>query len=117
VRRPPGNSLAGVEASLNPSARAIPAHLTTGQYARLVGEWVERIDLQRPAYGTQSLRRTKAALVYKQTGNLRARQILLGHGKLESTLRNLGSGLTDHSQKMPAAVRAMADMKVCAHRS
>jgi hypothetical protein len=111
VRRPPGNSLAGVEASLNSSARAIPAHLTTGQYARLVGEWVERIDLQRPAYGTQSLRRTKAALVYKQTGNLRARQILLGHGKLESTL------LTDHSQKMPAAVRAMADMKVCAHRS
>jgi integrase len=65
-------------------------HLSTRQYARLVGEWVEAVGLSRLLYGTHSLRRTKVALIYKQTGNLRAVQILLGHTKLESTVRYLG---------------------------
>jgi integrase len=65
-------------------------HLSTRQYARLVGDWVEAAGLGRSAYGTHSLRRTKVALLYKRTGNLRAVQILLGHTKLESTVRYLG---------------------------
>jgi integrase len=80
---------------LFPSRARRGEHLTTRQYARLVGEWVELIDLQRRAYGTHSLRRTKVALVYKRTGNLRACQILLGHGKLESTVRYLGIEVDD----------------------
>jgi integrase len=62
-------------------------HLSTRQYARLVGEWVEAVGLSRLLYGTHSLRRTKVALIHKRTGNLRAVQILLGHTKLESTVR------------------------------
>jgi integrase len=65
-------------------------HLSTRQYARLVGEWVVAIGLCRSTYGTHSLRRTKVSLIYKRTGNLRAVQILLGHSKLESTVRYLG---------------------------
>lgn len=65
-------------------------HLSTRQYARLVGEWVEAAGLGRLACGTHSLRRTKVALIYKRTGNLRAVQILLGHTELESTVRYLG---------------------------
>ena len=60
-------------------------HLSTRQYARIVNRWVESIGLDRNKYGTHSLRRTKAALIYKKTGNLRAVQLLLGHSKLEST--------------------------------
>lgn len=60
------------------------------QYARLVDEWVSGIELRREDYGTHSLRRTKAALIYKQMGNLRAVQILLGHTKIECTVRYLG---------------------------
>jgi integrase len=70
-------------------------HLSTRQYARLVGEWVEAVGLGRLAYGTHSLRRTKVALIYKRTGNLRAVQILLGHAKLESTVRYLGVEVED----------------------
>ena len=70
-------------------------HLSTRQYARLVGEWVEAVGLSRLAYGTHSLRRTKVALIYKRTGNLRAVQILLGHTKLESTVRYLGVDAED----------------------
>ena len=70
-------------------------HLSTRQYARLVDEWVSGIGLRREEYGTHSLRRTKAALIYKQTGNLRAVQILLGHTKIESTVRYLGVDIED----------------------
>ena len=70
-------------------------HLSTRQYARLVGDWVEAVGLGRSAYGTHSLRRTKVALIYKRTGNLRAVQILLGHTKLESTVRYLGVDAED----------------------
>ena len=73
-----------------PSRARTGKHLSTRQYARLVGDWVEAVGLGRSAYGTHSLRRTKVALIYKRTGNLRAVQILLGHAKLESTVRYLG---------------------------
>src|SRR4028119_928458 len=70
-------------------------HLSTRQYARLVGEWVEAVGLSRLVYGTHSLRRTKVALIYKRTGSLRVVQILLGHTKLESTVRYLGADAED----------------------
>lgn len=69
--------------------------ISTRQYARLVEEWVIGIGLRREDYGTHSLRRTKAALIYKQTGNLRALQILLGHTKIETTVRYLGVDVED----------------------
>jgi len=62
-------------------------HLSTRQYARIVNQWVESIGLDPYKYGTHSLRRTKAALIYKKTGNLRAVQLLLGHTKLDYLLR------------------------------
>jgi integrase len=71
------------------------AHISTRQYARLVDEWVTGIGLRLEDYGTHSLRRTKASLIYKQTGNLRAVQILLGHTKIESTVRYLGVDIED----------------------
>lgn len=70
-------------------------HLSTRQYARLVDEWVTAIGLRREDYGTHSLPRTKAAIIYKQTGNLRAVQILLGHTKIETTVRYLGVEVED----------------------
>jgi len=70
-------------------------HISTRQYARLVDEWVTGIGLRREDYGTHSLRRTKASIIYKQTGNLRAVQILLGHTKIESTVRYLGVDIED----------------------
>ena len=77
-------------------SRARPGqHLGTRQYARIVRGWVGMIDVEPEAYGTHSLRRTKVALVYKKTGNLRACQLLLGHQKLESTVRYLGIEVDD----------------------
>lgn len=70
-------------------------HISTRQYARLVDEWVAAIGLDPALFGTHSLRRTKASLIYKRTGNLRAVQILLGHRKIESTVRYLGVDLED----------------------
>lgn len=70
-------------------------HVSTRQYARLVDEWVTAIGLRREDYGTHSLRRTKAAMIYKATGNLRAIQILLGHTKIENTVRYLGVDIED----------------------
>lgn len=70
-------------------------HISTRQYARLVDEWVTGIGLRPEDYGTHSLRRTKASIIYKQTGNLRAVQILLGHTKIESTVRYLGVDIED----------------------
>ncbi|AVF05926.1 MULTISPECIES: tyrosine-type recombinase/integrase [Devosia] len=77
-------------------SRADPKdHLSTRQYARLVDEWVTAIGLRKEEYGTHSLRRTKASLIYKATGNLRAVQILLGHTKIENTVRYLGVDVED----------------------
>ncbi len=70
-------------------------HVSTRQYARLVVEWVTGIGVRSENYGTHSLRRTKAAIIYKATGNLRAVQILLGHTKIESTVRYLGVDVED----------------------
>ena len=70
-------------------------HISTRQYAHLVDEWVAAIGLDPALFGTHSLRRTKASLIYKRTGNLRAVQILLGHRKIESTVRYLGVDLED----------------------
>ncbi|MGO4134444.1 tyrosine-type recombinase/integrase [Rhizobium brockwellii] len=70
-------------------------HLSTRQYARLVDEWVTGIGLRQEDYGTHSLRRTKAAMIYKAAGNLRAIQILLGHTKIENTVRYLGVDIED----------------------
>lgn len=70
-------------------------HLSTRQYARLVDEWVTAIGLNSREYGTHSLRRTKASMIYKRTGNLRAVQLLLGHSKIENTIRYLGVDIDD----------------------
>jgi integrase len=69
--------------------------LTTRQYARLVQEWVVCIGLDPAKFGTHSLRRTKAVLIYRRTGNFRAVQLLLGHSKIESTVRYLGIEVDD----------------------
>jgi len=70
-------------------------HLGTRQYARIVHGWVEEIGLDGQAYGTHSMRRTKPTLIYRKTKNLRAVQLLLGHTKLESTVRYLGIEVED----------------------
>ena len=69
--------------------------LTTRQYARLVSGWIASIGLDASFFGTHSLRRTKATLIYRRTGNLRAVQLLLGHTKIESTVRYLGIEVDD----------------------
>jgi integrase len=69
--------------------------VTSGQYARLVSGWIAGIGLDQTLYGTHSLRRTKATLIYRKTGNLRAVQLLLGHRKIESTVRYLGIEVDD----------------------
>ena len=69
--------------------------MTTRQYARLLSEWLTAIGLDPHVYGTHSLRRTKATLIYRRTGNLRAVQLLLGHTKIESTVRYLGIEVDD----------------------
>ncbi len=70
-------------------------HLGTRQYARILDGWVEQIGLDPSAYGTHSMRRTKASLIYRRTKNLRAVQLLLGHRKIESTVRYLGIEVDD----------------------
>ena len=80
---------------LFPSRIASSPHLSTRQYARIVERWVSDIGLDSGQYGTHSLRRTKPTLIYKRTRNLRAVQLLLGHTKLESTVRYLGVEVDD----------------------
>jgi integrase len=70
-------------------------HLSTRQYARIVNDWVEEIGLDPTSYGTHTMRRTKPTLIYRRTKNLRAVQLLLGHTKLESTVRYLGIEVED----------------------
>jgi integrase len=71
------------------------AHLSTRQYGRIVDGWVSMIGLDQTQYGTHTMRRTKPSLIYKKTKNLRACQLLLGHRKLESTVRYLGIEVDD----------------------
>jgi integrase len=80
---------------LFPSRLRISNHLSTRQYARIVKAWVTAVGLDPSLYGTHTLRRTKATLIYRRTKNLRAVQLLLGHTKLESTVRYLGIEVDD----------------------
>jgi len=80
---------------LFPSRIRDSLHLSTRQYARIVNAWVEQIGLDAANYGTHTMRRTKASLIYKRTKNLRAIQLLLGHTKLDSTVRYLGIEVED----------------------
>lgn len=80
---------------LFPSRLRDSPHVSTRQYARIVKHWVTSAGLDPAAYGTHSMRRTKATLIYKRTKNLRAVQLLLGHSKLESTVRYLGIEVDD----------------------
>ena len=89
---------------LFPSRMVQGAHLSTRQYIRLVKDWIALIGLEPANYGSHSLRRTKVSMLYRKTGNLRACQLLLGHTKLESTVRYLGVELDDAlalSQEFP----------------
>jgi integrase len=82
-------------AFLFPSRIHRSPHLSTRQYARIVNDWVMSIGLEPASYGTHSMRRTKATLIYRRTKNLRAVQLLLGHSKLDSTVRYLGIEIDD----------------------
>jgi integrase len=75
--------------------RGRESHLSTRHYSRIVKEWARSVGLDPSRYGTHSLRRTKATLIYKRTKNIRAIQLLLGHTKLESTVRYLGIEVDD----------------------
>jgi len=86
---------AGQDRYLFPSRFRKQPHISTRQYARIVHRWVERAGLDSSAYGTHSMRQTKPAQIYRKTGNLRAVQLLLGHTKLESTVRYLGIEVDD----------------------
>ena len=83
------------EGFLLPSCLHDSPHVSTRPYARIVEDWVVAAGLDPSAYGTHSMRRTKATLIYKRTKNLRAVQLLLGHSKLESTVRYLGIEVDD----------------------
>ena len=80
---------------LFPSRKDTTTHISTRQYAKLLKDWVADVGLDPKSYGTHSLRRTKATLIYRRTKNLRAVQLLLGHAKVESTVRYLGVELDD----------------------
>jgi len=80
---------------LFPSRIRKSQHLSTRQYSRMVLSWVAAIGLDPTPYGTHSMRRTKATLLYRRTKNLRAIQLLLGHSKLDSTVRYLGIEIDD----------------------
>lgn len=71
------------------------SHLSTLQYARIVRGWVMSVGLELSACGTHSMRRTKVAQIYNETGNLHAVQLLLGHPKMDSTVRYLGIDIED----------------------
>ncbi len=83
------------EQYLFPSRIHASPHISTRQYARIVSSWIKSIGLDPAAYGTHTMRRTKATLIYQQTKNIRAVQLLLGHTKLESTIRYLGLEVDD----------------------
>jgi integrase len=80
---------------LFPSRQPSSQHLSLRQYSRILGKWVSEAGLDPTIYGTHSMRRTKATLIYRQTKNIRAVQLLLGHSKLESTVRYLGIDIDD----------------------
>jgi integrase len=80
---------------LFPGRIHVSPHLSARQYARLVHRWVRSVGLDDTAYGTHTMRRTKASLIYRHTKNLRAGRLLLGHTKVEGTVRYLGIEVDD----------------------
>lgn len=80
---------------LFPAKSTDTSHISTRQYSRMLNIWLTSIGLDASIYGTHSIRRTKASLIYRRTKNLRAVQLLLGHTKLESTVRYLGIEVED----------------------
>ena len=80
---------------LFPSRLRAGAHVSTRQYGRIVGRWIKSIGLDPAGFGTHTMRRTKPTLIYRRTKNLRAIQVLLGHTKVESTVRYLGIEVDD----------------------
>ncbi len=112
---PIGIKHAGLTAEdpLFPSWVRKSADLSTRQYARIVDSWVEQLGRDRAYYGTHTLRRTKATLIYPRTKNLRAVQLLLGHTKLESTVRYLGMEVTTLSKcRADGGVAPLAGQRV-----
>jgi integrase len=102
-KRQPGSFLFG-------GRRGKEKSLTTRQYARLVSTWTAMIGLDASLFGTHSLRRTKATLIYRKTGNLRAVQLLLGHSKVESTVRYLGIEGRGDLKNFVRSVRPLSDL-------
>jgi site-specific recombinase XerC len=94
-----------------PSRLHASPHLSTRQYARIMRDWVLSIGLKPSASGTHLMRRTKAAQIYKKTGNLRAVQLLLGHTKMDSTVRYLGvaADACEHGHADPYQDRGICD--------
>ena len=90
-----GSSGIHSEDYLFPSRLHASPHLSTRQHARIVRGWIREIGLDTSAYGTHTMRRTTASLIYRRTKNLRVVQLLLGHTKLESTVRYLGIEVDD----------------------
>jgi integrase len=80
---------------LFPSRQRVGAPISTRQYGRIVDSWIKSIDLDPAGFGTHTMRRTKPTLIYRRTKNLRAIQLLLGHTKVESTVRYLGIEVDD----------------------
>ena len=80
---------------LFPSPRKPGRHICYHYYANIVKSWVSKLGLDITQYGTHSLRRTKASLIYAKTKKLRAIQLLLGHSKLQSTIEYLGVEIED----------------------
>lgn len=64
-------------------------------YRTIIRSWAEQLGLDADLYGTHSMRRTKATLVYARTKNIRAVQLLLGHTKIDNTIRYLGIEIED----------------------
>jgi integrase len=89
------NAHLGYEDFLFKSRQKYSEHISTRQYSRIVDGWVTSIGLDKAIYATHSLRRTKASIIYRETKNIRAVQILLGHTKIESTVRYLGVEIDD----------------------
>ena len=89
------NALKADDFLFQTARRGRHGHLSTRQYSRIVHSWIRELGADSAAYSTHSIRRTKASLIYRRTKNLRAVQLLLGHTKLESTVRYLGMEVDD----------------------
>jgi integrase len=99
---------------LFPGRGGLDRHLTTRQYARLVAEWVSGIGLDPLKYATHSMRRTKATLIYRRTGNPGAVQLLLDHTRIESTVRYLGVEIDD-ALAIAEPVAVLGEGRMVAH--